>query len=165
AGNNLTVTATGEGNSANSGDIVVQGSQLKAGGDTTLDAARDLLLLSAANTQKTDGSNSSSGAAIGVSLGLSGTASGLSIFANANKGQGSEHGDGTFWTETQIDSGGTLSLHSGRDTSLVGAQASGETVKVDVGRDLLLQSQQDSDNYDAKQTSISGGISVPIAGG
>nr|WP_145521088.1 hemagglutinin repeat-containing protein [Yersinia mollaretii] len=35
AGNNLTVTATGEGNSANSGDIVVQGSQLKAGGDTT----------------------------------------------------------------------------------------------------------------------------------
>ncbi|QKJ01552.1 hemagglutinin repeat-containing protein [Yersinia mollaretii] len=165
AGNNLTVTATGEGNSANSGDIVVQGSQLKAGGDTTLDAARDLLLLSAANTQKTDGSNSSSGAAIGVSLGLSGTGSGLSIFANANKGQGSEHGDGTFWTETQIDSGGTLSLHSGRDTSLVGAQASGETVKVDVGRDLLLQSQQDSDNYDAKQTSISGGISVPIAGG
>nr|WP_315850409.1 hemagglutinin repeat-containing protein [Yersinia mollaretii] len=130
-----------------------------------MDAARDLLLLSAANTQKTDGSNSSSGAAIGVSLGLSGTGSGLSIFANANKGQGSEHGDGTFWTETQIDSGGTLSLHSGRDTSLVGAQASGETVKVDVGRDLLLQSQQDSDNYDAKQTSISGGISVPIAGG
>ncbi|EEQ08576.1 Filamentous hemagglutinin family outer membrane protein, partial [Yersinia mollaretii ATCC 43969] len=47
----------------------------------------------------------------------------------------------------------------------MGAQASGETVKVDVGRDLLLQSQQDSDNYDAKQTSISGGISVPIAGG
>ncbi|CNK52728.1 putative adhesin/hemolysin precursor [Yersinia mollaretii] len=35
AGNNLTVTATGEGSSANSGDIVVQGSQLKAGGDTT----------------------------------------------------------------------------------------------------------------------------------
>ncbi len=63
------MTATGEGSSANSGDIVVQGSQLKAGGDTTLDAARDLLLFSAANTQKTDGSNSSSGAAIGVSLG------------------------------------------------------------------------------------------------
>ncbi len=70
------MTATGEGNSANSGDIVVQGSQLKAGGDTTLDAARDLLLLSAANTQKTDGSNSSSGAAIGVSLGNDGSAEG-----------------------------------------------------------------------------------------
>ncbi|WP_042835476.1 hemagglutinin repeat-containing protein, partial [Yersinia pestis] len=117
AGNNLTINATGEGNAANSGDIVVQGSQLQAGGDTTLDAARDVLLLGAANTQKTDGSNSSSGGSVGVSLGISG----LSIFANANKGQGSEHGDGTSWTETTLDSGGTLSLYSGRDTSLVGA--------------------------------------------
>ncbi|WP_276525528.1 hemagglutinin repeat-containing protein, partial [Yersinia bercovieri] len=86
------------------------------------------------------------------------------IFANANKGQGKEHGDGTFWSETQLDSGGTLSLSSGRDTSLIGAQASGETVKVDVGRDLLLQSQQDSDNYDSKQSSISGGVSVAVVG-
>ncbi|WP_181256161.1 hemagglutinin repeat-containing protein, partial [Yersinia pseudotuberculosis] len=157
AGNNLTINATGEGNAANSGDIVVQGSQLQAGGDTTLDAARDVLLLGAANTQKTDGSNSSSGGSVGVSLGISGASSGLSIFANANKGQGSEHGDGISWTETTLDSGGTLSVHSGRDTSLVGAQVSGETVKVEVGRDLLLQSQQDSDNYDAKQQSSSVG--------
>nr|WP_155483186.1 hemagglutinin repeat-containing protein [Yersinia frederiksenii] len=70
AGNNLTINATGDGSSANSGDIVVQGSQLKAGGDTTLDAARDVLLLGAANTQKTDGSNSSSGGSVGVSLGF-----------------------------------------------------------------------------------------------
>ncbi|WP_281279610.1 hemagglutinin repeat-containing protein [Yersinia hibernica] len=164
AGNNLTINATGDGNPTN-GDIVVQGSQLKAGGDTTLDAARDVLLLGAANTQKTDGSNSSSGGSVGVSVGLNGASSGLSIFANANKGQGNEHGNGTTWTETQIDTGGTLSLSSGRDTSLVGAQASGETVKVDVGRDLLLQSQQDSDNYDSKQTSTSGGISVAVTGG
>ncbi|UXD28539.1 Putative large exoprotein involved in heme utilization or adhesion of ShlA/HecA/FhaA family [Yersinia enterocolitica] len=34
-----------------------------------------------------------------------------------------------------------------------------------MGRDLLLQSQQDSDNYDSKQTSISGGVSVAIIGG
>ncbi|CNH64196.1 putative adhesin/hemolysin precursor [Yersinia pseudotuberculosis] len=154
---NLTINATGEGNAANSGDIVVQGSQLQAGGDTTLDAARDVLLLGAANTQKTDGSNSSSGGSVGVSLGVSGASSGLSIFANANKGQGSEHGDGTSWTETTLDSGGTLLVHSGRDTSLVGAQVSGETVKVEVGRDLLLQSQQDSDNYDAKQQNSSVG--------
>jgi filamentous hemagglutinin len=35
-------------------------------------------------------------------------------------------------------------------------------VKVDTGRNLTLQSQQDSDNYDAKQTSISGGVSVAV---
>ncbi|WP_181952664.1 cytidine deaminase-like fold-containing protein, partial [Yersinia canariae] len=132
--------------------------------DTTLDAARDVLLLGAASTQKTDGSNRSSGGSVGVSLGFGSSGGGLSIFANANKGQGNEHGDGTFWTETQIDTGGTLSLSSGRDTALTGAQANGETVKVDVGRDLLLQSQQDSDNYDSKQTSVSGGVSVAVIG-
>ncbi|EEQ04685.1 hemagglutinin/adhesin repeat protein, partial [Yersinia bercovieri ATCC 43970] len=36
---------------------------------------------------------------------------------------------------------------------------------MDVGRDLLLQSQQDSDNYDAKQTSTSGGVSMAVVGG
>ena len=41
AGNNLQVTATGKGSSANSGDIAIVGSQLKAGGDTTLSAERD----------------------------------------------------------------------------------------------------------------------------
>lgn len=164
AGNNLTLSATGKGHSADSGDILIAGSQLKVGGDTTLDAARDLQLLGAANTQKTDGSNSSSGGSIGVSLGVSGPSSGLSVFANGNKSQGNEHGDGTFWSETTVDSGGTLSMHSGRDTTLAGAQASGETVKVDAGRNLTLQSQQDSDNYDAKQTSISGGVSVAVIG-
>ncbi|MHA3268546.1 hemagglutinin repeat-containing protein, partial [Yersinia pseudotuberculosis] len=42
---------------------------------------------------------------------------------------------------------------------------SAETVKADVGRNLTLQSQQDRDNYDAKQSRASGGISVPVAGG
>ncbi len=163
AGNNLQLTATGKGNTADSGDIAVVGSQLKAGGDTSLNAERDVLLLGAANTQKTEGSNKSSGGNIGVSIGV-GQQTGLSVFANANKSQGSEHGDGTFWSESTIDSGGTLSMHSGRDTLLSGAQASGETVKVDAGRNLTLQSQQDSDNYDAKQTSVSGGVSVAIIG-
>ncbi|HDV5959456.1 TPA: hemagglutinin repeat-containing protein, partial [Yersinia enterocolitica] len=36
-----------------------------------------------------------------------------------------------------------------------GSQVSGETVKADVGRDLLLQSQQDSDRYDSKQQDAS----------
>jgi len=164
AGNNLQVAATGKGRSTNSGDIAIVGSQLKAGGDTTLSAERDLLLLGAANTQKTEGSNKSSGGNVGISIGV-GRQTGLSVFANANKSQGSEHGDGTFWSEATVDSGGTLSMRSGRDTTLAGAQASGETVKVDAGRNLTLQSQQDSDNYDAKQTSVSGGVSVAIIGG
>lgn len=48
-----------------------------------------------------------------------------------------------------------MSITSGRDTSLKGAQVSGETVKVDAGRNLTLQSEQDRNNYDSKQTSVS----------
>lgn len=163
AGNNMQVTATGKGNTADSGDIVVVGSQFKVAGNTTLAAERDILLLGAANTQKTEGSNKSSGGNIGVSIGV-GKQTGLSVFANANKSQGSEHGDGTFWTETTIDTGGVMSMRTTRDTLLSGAQISGERVEVDTGGNLIMQSQQDSDNYDAKQSSVSGGVSVAIFG-
>ncbi|HDX8417256.1 TPA: VENN motif pre-toxin domain-containing protein [Yersinia enterocolitica] len=58
-------------------------------------------------------------------------------------------------TETQLKAGNTISITSGRDTSLKGAQVSGETVKVDAGRNLTLQSEQDRNNYDSKQSSVS----------
>ncbi|EFL5822220.1 Contact-dependent inhibitor A, partial [Escherichia coli] len=65
AGNNLSVVATGKNRGDNRGDIVIAGSQLKAGGNTSLDAANDILLSGAANTQKTTGRNSSSGGGVG----------------------------------------------------------------------------------------------------
>jgi hypothetical protein len=46
---------------------------------------------------------------------------------------------------------------SGRDTALQGAQVSGERIVADVGRDLTVQSLQDSDRFDAKQQSLSAG--------
>lgn len=160
AGNNLSVTATGKTSGENSGDIVIAGSQLKAGGDTQLNAHNDLLLGGAANTQQTTGKNSGSGFGVGVDI----STAGISASANANKGNGKENGNGTQWTETTVDSGKTVTLNSGRDTMLNGAQVSGETVTANVGRDLTLSSQQDSDRYDAKQNSVSGGLSVPIIG-
>lgn len=84
AGQNLAITATGKGKSANSGDIAIGGSQLKAGGDTTLTAANDILLTGAANTQQSVGSNSSGGGGVGVSFGVGSGNAGLSIFASAN---------------------------------------------------------------------------------
>ncbi|NDJ59336.1 filamentous hemagglutinin N-terminal domain-containing protein [Enterobacteriaceae bacterium 4M9] len=157
AGNNLSVTATGQGNGANSGDIAIGGSQLKAGGDMSLNAANDIVLAGAANTQQTTGSNSSSGGGVGVSFGAGSGGAGLSVFANINSGKGSEKGNGTVWTETTLDSGGTVSLTSGRDTTLSGAQVSGNKVEADVGRDLTISSLQDSDSYDSKQSNFGAG--------
>ncbi|ELJ7481445.1 contact-dependent inhibition toxin CdiA [Escherichia coli] len=154
AGNNLSVVATGKNRGDNRGDIVIAGSQLKAGGNTSLDAANDVLLSGAANTQKTTGRNSSSG--VGVSIGA-GKGAGISAFASVNAAKGSEKGNGTEWTETTIDSGKTVTINSGRDTVLNGAQVNGNRIIADVGHDLLISSQQDTSKYDSKQTSVAAG--------
>ncbi|MBT1263790.1 adhesin [Pseudomonas sp. S10E 269] len=162
SGNNLSIVAAGNGTPGADGDIRVQGSKLQAGNEMLLAAERDIRLEAAANTQKLDGKNSSGGGAIGVSLGFGSSGAGLSIFANANKGSGNEKGTGTTWTETTLDAGKQVSLISGRDTVLKGAQVSADQIKATVGRDLTLQSLQDTDDYKSKQTDVSGGASFTI---
>ena len=157
AGNNLSIDATGKGNGINSGDLLIAGSQLKAGGDTSLHAANDITLAATANTQQTTGKNSSSGGGIGISFGVGSGSAGLSIFASVNGAKGHEKGNGTVWTETTLDSGGEVSISSGRDTTLSGAQVNGNSVTADIGRDLTIASLQDSDNYDSKQVSFGAG--------
>jgi filamentous hemagglutinin len=150
AGGNLAITATGS-------DILIRGSQLKAAGDTALSAANDIVLSGAANTQQTTGKNSSSGGGVGVGIGGGTSGYGISVFASVNGAKGNEKGDGTAWTETTVDSGGTVSLVSGRDTILNGAQVSGDRITADTGRDLWLSSHQDSNDYKSKQTSVAAG--------
>ncbi|MFD3240093.1 hemagglutinin repeat-containing protein, partial [Rahnella perminowiae] len=162
AGDNLSITATGKGNDAHSGDIAIGGSQLKAGGNTSLSAANDILLTGAANTQESTGKNSSSGGGVGLSFGVGSGSAGLSIFASVNGAKGNDKGNGTRWSETTLDSGGKVTLNSGRDTTLSGAQVNGNKVVVDAGRDLTITSQQDSDDYKSKQTSFGAGGSFTI---
>ncbi|AZE86898.1 VENN motif pre-toxin domain-containing protein [Pseudomonas orientalis] len=63
-----------------------------------------------------------------------------------------------------MDAGKQVSLISGRDTALKGAQVSADKITATVGRDLTLQSLQDTDNYKSKQTDVSGGVSFAIIG-
>jgi filamentous hemagglutinin len=60
AGNNLSITANGK---KGDSDIVIAGSQLKAGATRTLDA-RTTSFCGAANTQQSSGKNSSSGGGV-----------------------------------------------------------------------------------------------------
>lgn len=43
---------------------------------------------------------------------------GITVFANANAGRGSEKGNGVSWNETTLDAGRQASLNSGRNTTL-----------------------------------------------
>ncbi|WP_191322181.1 VENN motif pre-toxin domain-containing protein [Pantoea nemavictus] len=64
AGNNLNVIAS-------AGNISVQGSQLQAGKDVLLNASRDISLTSSQETERSRGTNSSSGGSLGVGFGTS----------------------------------------------------------------------------------------------
>ncbi|ELY5820861.1 hemagglutinin repeat-containing protein [Cronobacter dublinensis] len=162
AGKDLSINATGKGQTANRGDISIGGSELKAGNDITLNAARDINLVSSANVQKLEGSNSSKGGSIGVGLTAGSGGTGINISASMNAAKGSEKGNGTTWNETTLDAGRQVNLTTGRDATLSGAQVNGQTVKADIGRDLNITSLQDSDNYKSKQQSVSAGGSVTI---
>ncbi|MEB7355227.1 hemagglutinin repeat-containing protein, partial [Escherichia coli] len=68
AGNNLSIQATGSGVKGVDGDLTIQGGQIKAGNNVLLQANRDVNLVSAENTSKLEGKNTSSGGSVGVGV-------------------------------------------------------------------------------------------------
>ncbi len=101
---------------------------------------------------------------MGIGIGVGSGGYGITVSAGVNAGKGHEKGNGLTHTETTLDAGHKLTLNSGQDTTLKGAQVSGEQVTVKVGRDLILQSEQDSDRYDAKQQEVSVGGGYTLGG-
>ncbi len=167
AGRNVTVIATGDGTTgadgyAANGDITVRGGQITAGNNASFDAARDINFLSSQNTQSQDGSSKSGSGSVGVGFGLGGSQNGFTIEIAASAAQGQMQGNGTTHQATQVQAGNELSLTSGRDTTLQGAQAMGETVLADIGRDLTLTSSQDNQYYDQKDQNGGFGLSLCI---
>ncbi|HHA1669483.1 TPA: hemagglutinin repeat-containing protein [Enterobacter roggenkampii] len=158
AGNNVTIKATGS-------DITVAGSQIKAGKDVTLDAARDVNLIASQDTQQTTGKNSSSGGSLGVGVGVGSGGAGISISANASSSKGHEKGNGVWQNETTVDAGNRVTINTGRDATIAGAQVSGDRVVADIGRDLTIASTQDSDHYNSRQNSVSGGVGYTFGAG
>ncbi|MFM0365730.1 hemagglutinin repeat-containing protein [Paraburkholderia sediminicola] len=157
AGGTVTLVATGSGAKdangvATDGDINARGTQITAQ-DVTLNAARDVNLQSAHDTTKQNSSNSSSNASIGVGFGLGGTQNGFTLELAASAAKGNANGNSVTNRDTQISAGNTVSITSGRDTNLRGAEVSGNTVDANVGRDLNIASQQDTNTYDSQQTS------------
>ncbi|MCC8422920.1 hemagglutinin repeat-containing protein, partial [Photorhabdus thracensis] len=164
AGDNLTVTAKGDGKGASgpNGDIRIQGSQLQAGKDLQLHANRDIQLSSSQNTEQTTGKNSSHGSSLGVGLTAGPGGTGLNVSANVNRGNGRENGNGVSHNNTTLQAGQTVELNSGRDTTLKGAQVSGEQMTTDVKRHLTLSSEQDSQRYDSQQHNANAGVSATV---
>lgn len=173
----INITATGNPETSNqtnpnTGNITMVGVNGNAGRDINLDAANDINLLSATNESEQHSKNKNSSAAVGIAIGATQEGgAGISIFANASAGKGKTNGNAVSHTETTLQAGDTLNITSGRDTTLKGAIVSGNTVIADIGTNpltggnLTLESEQDTQNYQSKQSSISGGISYTFGAG
>ncbi|WP_436877097.1 hemagglutinin repeat-containing protein [Siccibacter turicensis] len=131
-----------------------------AGKNITLDAGRDITLTIAQDMEKLKNHASGNQTSLGVGFGLGGSQNGFTVEAGysgySNKGKG----DSLTHHNSQIAAEENLTVNSGRDTTLKGAELKGESVIVDVGRNLTIASQQDRDTYASK--SSSGGVNVSV---
>ncbi|MBO9828352.1 hemagglutinin repeat-containing protein [Xanthomonas sp. A2111] len=139
---NVTIAATG-------GDLNVIGSKI-AGDNVALAAANNLNLLSQQENNTTKSENKNAGGEIGVSVGAT-----TGYYLTVSAGKGNAKGNSNLHTESVVTANDTLTLASGNDTTIKGAQAIGDTVLAKVGGDLLIQSEQDTNDYKSKQQQAS----------
>ncbi|MCC8688041.1 two-partner secretion domain-containing protein [Xanthomonas campestris] len=135
---NVTIAATG-------GDLNVIGSKIN-GENVVLSAANDLNLLSNLETNTNKSENKNAGGEIGVSVGTT-----TGVYLTAYAGKGSAKGNSDVHAESVVTANDRLTLVSGNDTTIKGAQAIGDKVLANVGGDLLIQSEQDTSDYKSKQ--------------
>ncbi|QRX81631.1 hemagglutinin repeat-containing protein [Glaciimonas sp. PAMC28666] len=151
-GRTITVTAR-------EGDITMEGAKLQAT-DIALDAARNINLIAAKNTAALTSSNSGSSAGIGATLGSNGEQTGLSFQLGASMSKGHASGSETTYDNMQINATNHLSMKSGGDTTLIGAQLAANHIDADIGGNLTIRTLQDQSAYDSKQEN--GGFSLSL---
>jgi len=157
AGGSVAITANGEGGD---GNILVQGSDIKAGVDATLKAANEVRLMAAQETSAQHSRNSGASGSVGFSIGTDGLLFTASASGNRGKGDGEE----VRQVNSHVDAGNKLSVASGGDTTISGAVLRARQVELDVGTsgqgNLNIASQQDTSTYQSRQQSLGGSVSV-----
>lgn len=137
-------------------DINITGSNIE-GKDVILNAKENLNITASKNTNNTEQSSKSSSASVGASLEL-GKGPSYSISGSMSKGEVSANG--TTYNESTVTANKDLSFASGNDTNIKGGKLSGEKVTGNVGKDLNIESKQDSNSYKEKNKSVGASIGL-----
>ena len=146
---------------ARESDLTAVGAKIEAVRDVTLEAARDVKLLAATNTARLESNNKSSNVGLGVTVGF-GQQNGISFQIAASQVKGKTSGSETTYDNTRVTAVETLSVKSGGDTTLKGAQAGGKRIEADIGGKLVIETLQDRSDYKSKQTSSGFSLSLCI---
>ena len=149
ADGNVKITATEK-------DINIKGSDV-SGDNVNLAAKGDVNITSGDNTNVSKSDSKASSGSFGVSFGTGGL-TGVNAGYSTSKGEVKENG--TTHTNSTVTASDKLTIASGKDTSIIGGKVSGDSVEMNVGGNLNIESQQDSQKYDEKYTS--GGLSIDV---
>ncbi len=125
-GGNVTIGATG-------GDLTIIGGEV-TGRECGLGSDQRYQLVEPVRgpqPQERFMKNASGG--IGVSFG----SDGFGIYASASVGSGKAHGNGSTHAETTINADDKLTIVSGNDTTIEGAQLKGDQVVANIGNNLI----------------------------
>ncbi|TDY37047.1 hemagglutinin repeat-containing protein [Paraburkholderia rhizosphaerae] len=159
AGGTAAFVATGNG-TPGSGNVTIAGSNVSAN-DVLLAAKNQVNLLNSTSTDKTRSTNESSSASVGVSYGTSG----FGVSASMSQAHGDSNSDAVTQTNTHVQGSNSVTIVSGGDTNIVGANVSGSQVMASIGGNLNIASVQDTTQSAAHQSSSGGGFSISQAGG
>lgn len=159
AGGTASFIATGDG-TAGSGNVTIAGSDVSAN-NVLLGAKNQVNLVNTTNTDSTRSTNESSGVSLSVSYGTNGWGGSASM----SKANGNASSDAVTQNNTHITGTTNVSIVSGGDTNIVGADVSGNHVSADIGGNLNIVSVQDTTVSSAHQSSSGGSVSASQGGG
>ena len=147
----VTIAATG-------GDLNIIGTEI-AGKNVALAAAYNLSVLSQAEKHTLKSESKNAGGGVGIQLGTDG----FGIYVEASAGKSNARGNGITHAESMVNAENTLTLISGNNTTIKGAQLAGDRVLASIGGNLRVESEQDTDDYASK--SVQAGVKVVYGAG
>ncbi|WP_338862706.1 hemagglutinin repeat-containing protein [Mycetohabitans rhizoxinica] len=151
--------ATGE-KDQGQGNMIIRGSQIDAK-NVHLAATDRVDLLNSTDTERVRHDNGSTSGSVGVSIGTKG----LGVSASAARANGDGNSDGAMQNNTHVRARESVTIKSGGDTNVVGANVKGNRVVADVQGDLNVGSVQDTSVSAAHQHSTGVGLNVSQGGG
>jgi len=161
AGGNLAISAIGADKASN---VNILGSDISAGKDASIKADGDINLQATQSTSDQHSTSSSSSAAVGIAATYGSNGLAFGVTANASGSRGKADGNDVTQNNTHVVAGNTLTLESGHDTNIKGGVASARQVIADVGTsgqgNLNIESLQDTSNYQSKDQSIGGSVTI-----
>ena len=114
-------------------------------------------------TNKLEQDSKSSSASVGVGFDLA-TGQVSSVTISGSKSKGEVDANSTSYNESTVKADKNLGFTSGKDTNIKGGKLSGEKVTGNVGGDLNIESKQDKNSYEEKNSSAGFGIGIDLSG-